>query len=327
MSDLLEAPRAGSTPLAPQRTATAASILLATFNGATFLPDQLASLAAQAGPDWCLLWRDDGSSDGTVGLLEHFALAHPGRVRRLASPSGRIGVAASYHALAVAAPADAALAFCDQDDIWLPDKLDRALSALARVPPGRPALYCARQVLVDARLNRLGLSLALPRRPELAEDFARALAGNIATGCTVMLNPAAAALLRAAPPPQGALHDWWSYLLVAGAGGTVIADPEPVMLYRQHAGNLIGAPHASWRRALAALRRGPDAFMAVFRLHLAALVGRPDLLTPQAHRMASELERAMRGPWTMRLRAVLRHRLRRQTWLETALFRLWTLLG
>ena len=327
MSDLLEAPRALSAPSAPPETDVAVTILLATFDGGAFLGEQLASLAAQTSADWTLLWRDDGSSDNSVAILEAFARDHPGRVRRVAGPGGRIGVAASYHALAVAAPADSHLAFCDQDDVWLPEKTARALAALRALPPTRPALYCSRQVLVDARLDRLGTSIALPRRPGMAADFGLALAGNLATGCTIVLNPAAAALFRAAPPPEGALHDWWSYLLVTGAGGAVIADPEPTLLYRQHGGNLVGAPQTRWRRARAALRRGPGAFMAVFRGHLAALAARPDLLSPRAAGMVSELHRAMAGPWPGRLRAVHRHGLRRQTWLESTLFVVWTLIG
>ncbi len=331
MSDLLEAPRPARAPAArpdaARPDAAAVTILLATFDGGTFLAEQLASLAAQSVPDWRLLWRDDGSTDNSVSILEQFAAAHPGRVRRLATPSGRVGVAASYHALAQAAPPDTYLAFCDQDDVWLPHKMARALAALRAVPATRPALYCSRQFLVNARLDRLGTSIDLPTRPGMAEDFARALTGNLATGCTIVLNPAAGALLRTAPPPAGALHDWWSYLLVTGAGGAVIADAEPTLLYRQHGGNLIGAPQTRWRRARAALRRGPGAFMAVFRSHLAALAARPDLLSPRAALMVADLDQAMRGPWPGRLSAVRRHRLRRQTWLESTLFVVWTLIG
>ena len=285
------------------------TVLLATYNGADFVQAQLHSLVAQHGVGWRLLWRDDGSTDATVSVVEAFARSLPGVVTRVREPAERIGVAASYHRLAHAAPADQVLAFCDQDDVWLPAKLARGLAALRAGAEDVPALYCARQLLVDSDLRPLGTSLAVRQTP----DFSMALAANVATGCTVMLNPAAAALFRAAPPPVATLHDWWCHLLVLGAGGRVVVDPEPVVLYRQHGRNLIGAPHTAWRRALAALRRGPAAFMTVFRAQVKALNDHHALLTPQAGCLVTEIDAALQRGVLARTRALRRHRLRRQT--------------
>lgn len=323
VSELSAAPSAPVETVCRDPTGYDVTVLLATFEGALYLRPQLASLIAQAGVRWRLLWRDDGSSDGTVALMEAFARDVPGRLERVGEAGTRLGVAGSYHALAVHAPADGCIAFCDQDDVWLPHKLARGLAALAEVPPGQPALYCARQLLVDAALRPLGTSLAVHTHP----DFIMALAQNVATGCTVMLNAAAAALLRAAPPPAGTLHDWWSYLLVAGAGGQLIVDDEPVVLYRQHRHNLIGAPHTRWRRAIAALRRGPGAFMDIYRAHVAALSEHAALLTPFAAAAAVELRDALRSGLRARLSVLRRFRMRRQTRLETALFVVWFLIG
>jgi glycosyltransferase involved in cell wall biosynthesis len=323
VSELLDHAEQDLAPAPARATLPGVVVLLATFQGSLYLKAQLNSLAAQSVGQPRLLWRDDGSTDATPAIMEQFARAHPHLVQRVAAQSGRLGVALSYHALALHAAPSQCVAFCDQDDVWLPHKLARALAALGAVPQDRPALYCARQTLVDAQLRPLGQSLKLPRDP----GFAMALAGNIATGCTVVLNPAAAALFRAAPPPPGALHDWWSYLLVTGAGGAVLTDDEPVMLYRQHARNTIGAPQSRWRRAVAALRRGPGVFMAVFRTHVAELAARDALLTPQAAAMAEDLRMALQGGMRPRVAALRRHRLRRQTRLETALFILWFLIG
>ena len=91
---------------------------------------------------------------------------------------------------------------------------------------------------MDARLQRLGISGPLSR----PAGFPASLTQNVATGCTVMLNRAAARLVAASRPSTGTLHDWWAYLLVTAAGGRLIQDEEPVVLYRQHAQNLVGAP-------------------------------------------------------------------------------------
>ncbi len=298
------------------------AIILSTYNGARFLPAQLESYRRQTEPDWVLFWRDDGSTDPTVALMEAFTReVGAERCRRVEMP-GRLGVAHSFYALLAAArPLGLPVAFSDQDDVWLPGKLTRALSALGRLPG--PTLYCSRQILVDDELVPIGPSAPFRRQP----CFAAALTQNIATGCTIVLDPAAACLIAASTPPSGSLHDWWSYLLVTGAGGRVVADPEPTMLYRQHTANLVGAPSSRRRRAAAALRRGPDAYLAVLRANVAALRAAADVLTPEARRIVALVDRALQGDIAARLRALLIPGLRRQTPLETALFRVWFLRG
>ncbi len=301
------------------------SILLSTFNGAAFLPAQLASFGTQSWRDWVLYWRDDGSTDGTPDLLRAFAAGDgKGRCIEIADTAGHLGIAGSFLTLLRAAPPDTIAAFADQDDVWLPGKIERGVAALSGLPETRPALYCSRQTLVDEELCTLGLS---PHRGAPAV-FPAGLTQNVATGCTVMLNGAAAALVRASDAPDGTLHDWWSYLVVSAAGGALINDPVPTVLYRQHTANAVGAPHSALSRGIAALRRGPDAFMGLFRRHVAALLRTPRQLSPQALRDLRMLDRALQGGPVARLLAMGRVRhLVRQTRLETALFRLWFLLG
>ena len=143
-----------------------------------------------------------------------------------------------------------------------------------------------------------------------------------------MLNPAAVGLITPSRPPPGTLHDWWSYLLVGAAGGRLVADPVPVVLYRQHQRNAVGAPHSVLRRGLMALRRGPDAFMQLFRVHVAELAAQPGALSPRARADLSLLLTSLQGGRLARLRAIRRlPQLIRRTRLETLLFRLWFLIG
>ncbi len=298
------------------------AVLLSTYDGAPYLGDQLASFLAQTCPDWTLLWRDDGSQDGTPEIMASW-MRGGGRGRcGVVGPSGRLGPTPSFMALLRAAGDAELVAFADQDDVWLPDKLARGAAALGAVPPGTPALYCARQVLVDAGLGQLGVSA--PIRPL---GFPAALTQNVATGCTVMMNRIAAALIAGSEPPSTSLHDWWSYLVVAAAGGRLIVDPEPVVLYRQHAGNLVGAPPSMGSRAAAALRRGPGVFMHVLRENVAALRAQPGLVAAPNRAVLDRIHRGLAGGPGARLVALGTPGLRRQTWTETMLFRLWFLVG
>ena len=309
----------------PPLPAGVVAIVLSTYNGAAYLPAQLESFPAQRGVRWRLYWRDDGSEDESVAIMQAFEQAQNGQADSVGcvrvDEGGHLGVTASYLALLRAAVADGAtaVAFSDQDDVWLPHKLARGLQQLG--PDPAPALYCSRQVLVDAELREICPSSPVRVRPGLGP----ALTQNIATGCTVIVNGAAAALVAGSQAPGSTLHDWWSYLVVAASGGRIVFDPEPTVLYRQHGLNAVGAPPSDGRRAIAALRRGPRVFMQVFRNHVAALQAQPGLLSPEGRRTIDAVARGLsRGPLR---RVVLGHRLRRQTWAETLLFRCWFLVG
>ncbi len=303
-------------------------ILLSTYNGAAYLHEQLQSLLAQSHSDWVLYWRDDGSDDATLGMMSRFA-AQVGRDRCVAvqEPRGRLWPTASFmvllrSVLPTMRPSDC-IAFADQDDVWLPDKLARGVSALQRADPMIPTLYCARLLAVNSCLE-----LAWPTRISQRQcGFPAALTQNIATGCTVMLNRAAAALIASSPFPTTTFHDWWSYLLVSAAGGRVVVDETVVALYRQHASNFIGMPRSEVRRALAALRRGPGAFMRVLREHVAVLIAEPGLVAAANYATLLRVHLALQGNIWQRLRALSVPGLRRRGLLETWLFRLWFVIG
>jgi len=141
-----------------------------------------------------------------------------------------------------------------------------------------------------------------------------------------MLNQQAARLVATSRAPASAFHDWWCYLVVSAAGGEVRFDARPVVLYRQHGENAVGAPATLLRRGVAALRRGPAPFAALLRQHVAALIDQPQLLSPPARAHLDAIAAALGGGKLRRL-AVLPHGLNRQTWPETLLFRLWFVLA
>lgn len=299
------------------------AILLSTYNGAAYLDALLDSLQAQTQPDWVLVWRDDGSTDGTIGRMSAWGAANPTRFRAVPEPACNLGVVRSFMTLLHAAADYPFIAFADQDDVWLPEKLAWAVAELIRVSPHTPALYCARQILVNCILTRIGLSTPLTG----PASFPASLTQNIATGNTVVLNAAAIALVVASEPPAETWHDWWCYLMVTAAGGRVVRDDRGVILYRQHGENVVGAPISAPRRALAAMRRGPAAFMAVFRANVEALAAQSALLSPTARQDLTVIHRALQGGVLARARALRLPGFVRNSPTQTALFRLWFMIG
>lgn len=221
------------------------AVLLSTYDGEVYLPELLASLDRQTYPHVHLRIRDDGSTDTTLALLEAYARRRAVHIM----PGAHVGVPESFFHLLRDAGEDADLfAFCDQDDVWLPGKLERAVEVLERAAPG-PALYCSAVRPVDAGL-RPGVEQVQPAR---ALGFRNALVENRASGCTMVLNGAARELIVRNLPRAAQMHDHWAYLVVS-AFGTVHYDPVPSMLYRQHHRNQVGLP-GGWRSRWRQVRR------------------------------------------------------------------------
>ena len=217
-------------------------ILMGLYNGAADLSAQLQSYADQTHQAWDLVVSDDGSADAGPDMVKAFAgrVAPAGNRVDLVAGPGR-GSVANFLSLIAQAPSSVKwLALSDQDDVWLPDRLARGIACLSALPPGEPALFCSGTWITDASLGNRRPSARFDRPP----GFRNALVQNIASGNTILLNRAAAGLAREAAPaateiPGLPAHDWWLYQLVTGAGGSVIRDAEPTLLYRQHGRNLL----------------------------------------------------------------------------------------
>jgi glycosyltransferase involved in cell wall biosynthesis len=223
-------------------------ILLSTYNGAAFLPEQLDSLRAQSCQDFRILARDDGSQDGTRDILVRYAAEHAGRLELRPDDGRRLGAAASFAGLLDRSTAPYTM-FCDQDDVWLPDKVGSTLGAMRELERAHgattPLLVCTDLRVVDAGLGVIDESFWHFQRihPERLTRLSRVLMQNFATGCTVMINRPLAEL--AAPvPAEAIMHDWW-LALVTTVFGRAAHLRQPTVLYRQHGKNDIGATR--WR--------------------------------------------------------------------------------
>jgi len=304
-------------------TVAAVTILLSTYNGETFLRQQLDSFKTQSLADWRLLWRDDGSTDNTVAIMREFAAEiGPGRCVESPGSGPHYGAAPSFLRLLAEAADEPIVAFADQDDVWLPDKLLRAVTQI-REAAGAPALYCARQFLVDENLRGHRLSA----RHSNAPGFPACLTQNIANGNTLVMNQAAARLVVGMPSPEGTVHDWWSYIVVSACGGQIMFDPQPQVLYRLHKGNLIGRARPMIGRAIAAMRRGSGIFMTMMRRHASTLAANPEILAPSAVEDLDLIQSGLTGSLARRFGALRCPRFKRRTALETILFRYWFITG
>ncbi|MFI3285994.1 MAG: glycosyltransferase family 2 protein [Rikenellaceae bacterium] len=217
-------------------------ILLSTYNGEKYLEEQLDSLLAQRDVETTILVRDDGSTDSTCSILEQWQSR--GALKWYQGEN--IKPARSFLQLLRDAPQADFYAFCDQDDIWLDDKLKSALDKIETC--SSPALYISQTRAVDSSLKELS-----HRRREFNHTFGEALITNPSTGCTNLLNSALRNEVIAANPSFVAMHDSWVYQICKAIGGYIYFDKQPHILYRQHGNNVVGSsssPRRTFKRRL-----------------------------------------------------------------------------
>ncbi|MBD1602361.1 glycosyltransferase family 2 protein [Pseudomonas typographi] len=213
------------------------AILMCTYNGDQYISDQLNSIISQTYPAWKIFVADDGSSDSTLSILQKYQAQFPGRIEIYEGPGK--GVARNFWSLVIDARVQGDFyAFCDQDDIWMPSKLERGVEKLKGYAQ-HPALYCGRTCLVSSEGKTIGFS---PLYSKVA-CFQNALVQNIASGNTMMFNHPALALFRSInlDGVDIVMHDWLAYLIVSAMGGKIVYDHFPYVRYRQHGSNLVGA--------------------------------------------------------------------------------------
>jgi hypothetical protein len=220
-------------------------VLLATYNGAAHLPALLASVASQSYGGWRLIIRDDGSDDHTPDLIAAFAATQGDRVLVVRDGRANLGVCGNFSALLDHSTASYFM-FCDQDDVWLPKKIEtllkRARDTEARSIFRTPVLVHGDMTVVDEELNEIHESfwdyqrLYDPAFPPSKDVF---LVQNYIAGCTMLGNSALREMMR--PIPEGAhIHDWWA-ALIAAQFGEIVPVASPLTLYRQHTDSQIGA--------------------------------------------------------------------------------------
>ena len=286
------------------------TILLCTYNGASFLAEQLASIAAQTHQNWRLIVSDDASQDGTLEILQR-GIVDRSRIEIRSGP--QLGACKNYMSLVTDGSVEGDyFAFCDQDDIWGADKLERAVNRLVSVSTDGPALYFSRMRLIAADGQHLGYS----RRYKQPPSFENALVENIASGNTIVMNKSARNLLVQAGDLDVAMHDWWTYMLITGAGGVVYYDETPSMLYRQHGVNAVGVDSGFRAIAKRIQRLWSQSFAEKTAMNVAALQSCRHLLRAE-NRFILDIFHALRSSSAiLRILSLRRAKIHRQTVLD-----------
>lgn len=233
------------------RTEARIDILLATYNGAAFLEEQIGSILQQSHRNWRLLVRDDGSTDRTPEIIRQAADDHPEKIVLISDDAGNLGCNGNFNRLMELSTADY-VAFCDQDDVWLEEKLSLSMRRMRALEGDHgaevPLLVHTDLCTVDESLRVIGPSFWRYQglRPANANQFGRLLIYNVVTGCSMLINRALKD--RALPvPAEAKVHDWW-IALVAAAFGVAGDVATPTALYRQHDRNTTGAQaFAGWK--------------------------------------------------------------------------------
>ena len=209
------------------------TVLLSTYNGEKFISEQLESLLAQHGIDVRILIRDDGSTDSTLDIIESYRAAHPDLIQ---IKSGlHKGFSGSFYSLVCESGDSDYYAFCDQDDVWLPDRLKTAVSMIDN-DSLIPEMYFSNATLTDSELRPV---------MSLYDDFSfpplksMRMTDNPSVGCTIVFNRKARDCFIMADENKIIYHDFWMYLICSYLG-RVIYDDTCGVLYRQHRENVMG---------------------------------------------------------------------------------------
>lgn len=232
-------------------------VLLATYNGARFLPEFLYSLAEQSHPDWRLIVRDDGSTDASLAIVRDWAERIDQSIKIIHDEDRGVGPRGSFARL-LAASDTPYFVFADQDDVWLPEKIASLLNAATRAETaaGRavPVLaHCDLRVVTedlgtisDSFWKQQGFTYRQARTgPEYSHVRKSLLLRNFVTGCA-MLGNAALREQMLPIPADFSMHDWWAAHVAAYLGHIEPVDAQ-LVLYRQHGNNAVGARTRTYR--------------------------------------------------------------------------------
>lgn len=218
------------------------AILMATYNGARFIRDQIHSIQQQTYTKWKLYVQDDLSTDDTLNIVQELA-ATDERICILPN-NQKFGAMQNFAHLMQKVEADYYF-FADQDDIWFPDKIGMSLKVMLEKEKGngnKPIIVHTDLKVVDAQLNELSPSLwqMLRISPQLLRTFNSLTAHCLLTGCAMTFNRKLRDICL--PLPQEAImHDTWLGLMTYKNGGIICEISRPSMLYRQHGNNTLGA--------------------------------------------------------------------------------------
>ncbi len=219
------------------------AIVMATYNGEQYISEQIDSIMKSSYQDFELFIFDDGSKDHTLSILQEYALQYPNKIHVHQNAENQGVVSNFLHGLCMTTM-DYVM-FCDQDDVWKPDKIAMTLKRMrnmeAQMNRSIPMVVFTDAVMVDQDLKTISNSFFCSTHLNPCKtDLPHMLMENKLIGCTVMVNAALRKILQGSRLPSNArYHDWWIGLIAASMG-KVCYIREGTLLYRQHGGNAVG---------------------------------------------------------------------------------------
>lgn len=246
------------------------AVLMSTYNGEKYLQEQIESVLTQKNVLVRLIVRDDGSTDSTRSILQKYE-----RQGALTLILGKnIGWRQSFMELVYNAPTADYYAFCDQDDVWLPEKLYTAVSTMENVKEGGiPLLYGSNLFYYK--------NCKIEGKLKLNANYSKqsSLVRTLTCGCTLVFDGNLQKLLEQNRSGYVEAHDSWVFMTALYLG-KVIYDPNAYILYRQHDNNQIGIKTSlqeRFKRGLRTIknigkeqskRMAAEEFLRVFKDHL-----------------------------------------------------------
>lgn len=215
------------------------AILMAVYNGEKYLKEQIESIIGQTYDKWNLYIRDDGSTDCTLEIIRDFSKID-NRISLIDDPQKHLGPSASFMRLLQNTHSDLYM-FCDQDDIWLPEKIEKSLDVYnSYTHNGVPIVVHTDVEVVNEKLEILAKShwKDCNLDPNRLKSYNYLALCCYTQGNTMLFNEEAKQLCF---PYKGQfMHDWWVSTRVLKANGAILSVKEPLVLYRQHANNVLG---------------------------------------------------------------------------------------
>jgi glycosyltransferase involved in cell wall biosynthesis len=217
-------------------------ILLSTYNGEKFLSELLDSIIHQTYEFWQLIIRDDGSQDNTKKILSSYKEKYTDKIVIIEELSSRLGPCKSFLNL-VSKSSSRYIMFCDQDDIWLPDKIEASIRCIKKNEvenPGMPLVVFSDMIIVDEKLRTLNesffKSFSIPLSRITNPYYL--VYKNVAAGCSMLANRRALSLLDTVTD-NILMHDHWLMIATAIRGKNILIS-RPLIKYRMHGDNVCG---------------------------------------------------------------------------------------
>lgn len=226
------------------------AICMATYNGAMYVKEQIESIEQQSYTNWILFIRDDNSTDDTGYIIKEKAKKNPEKIMVIEDDHLQGGSSKKNFAEILKWVSHNYdfnyFMFSDQDDYWLPQKVELSLNKVKKVEEtyDGPVLIHTDLKVVDKNLNVIGESFIKYRALDpTTKDINHLLVQNNITGCTMCWNKKLNDILDISDD-RVAMHDWWM-ALAATCFGKIEFIKEPTILYRQHGNNVVGATNVN----------------------------------------------------------------------------------